>query len=141
GAAPLAADDALQTQLGHQPLDGTACHEDALAPQCAGDPADAIGAAGLGMDLFDQRLKLLVTQPTGRLRPLLARVVRRLRQSQHPAGEPDPEALVLEVLDHLVGLVRGRSSSAAKTRSRPSESRSPASAPLLLCGVASVPRA
>ncbi|KJK39428.1 hypothetical protein UK15_13310 [Streptomyces variegatus] len=38
--------------------------------------------------------ELLVTQAAGRLRPLLARVVRRLGHAQHPAGELDPEVLV-----------------------------------------------
>src|SRR5690606_31208875 len=115
GPAALTADDALQAQLTHQPFDRAAGHIDAPAPQRAGDPAGAIGAARLGMDLLDQGHELLVPQPAGRLRPLLAGVVSRLGPAGHPAYGPDPEAAVFQAVDHLVGLVRGRSSSWAKS--------------------------
>src|SRR5690606_28961458 len=115
GPAALTADDALQAQLTHQPFDRAAGHIDAPAPQRAGDPAGAIGAARLGMDLLDQGHELLVPQPAGRLRPLLAGVVSRLGPAEHPAHGPDPEAAVFQAVDHLVGLVRGRSSSWAKS--------------------------
>src|SRR5690606_34141216 len=46
---------------------------------------------------------------------LLAGVVSRLGPAEHPAYGPDPEAAVFQAVDHLVGLVRGRSSSWAKS--------------------------
>jgi hypothetical protein len=61
------------------------------------------------MDLLDQRHQLLVAEPTRRLRPLLAGEIRRRRQIQHPADGIDPETFVTQVVDHLLGLVRGRS--------------------------------
>ncbi|MDD1063173.1 hypothetical protein NMG29_34150 [Streptomyces cocklensis] len=108
-AAPPAADHALQTQLGHQPLDGAAGHLVALAPERAGDPAGPIRAARILVDLLDQRHELFVAQPAGRLRPLLAGEVRRWRQLKNPADGIDPEASVAQVVDHVLGLVRGRS--------------------------------
>ncbi|MDX3764039.1 GNAT family N-acetyltransferase [Streptomyces sp. AK02-04a] len=71
-AAPLPADDALDAQLPHQPLDCAPGHLDALAARGAGDPPGPIGGPGLGVDLLDQRQKLLVTESAGGLRPLLA---------------------------------------------------------------------
>ncbi|MEU3317741.1 hypothetical protein [Streptomyces sp. NPDC006785] len=66
------------------------------------------------MDLFDQRHELLVAELAGRLRPLLAGEVRRRGQLKHPAAGIDPETLLAQVVDHLLGLVRGRSISWAK---------------------------
>ncbi len=48
-----AADDALNLQLRHQPLDSAAGHIDALAPKRAGDPAGTLRAARLRVDLLD----------------------------------------------------------------------------------------
>jgi hypothetical protein len=66
------------------------------------------------VDLLDHRHKLFVAEPAGRLRPLLAGEVRRRRQVQHPADGIGPETVRTQVVDHLLGLVRGRSISWAK---------------------------
>ncbi|WP_432159725.1 hypothetical protein [Streptomyces sp. NRRL F-5630] len=71
------------------------------------------------MDLLDQRHELLVAEPAGRLRPLLAGEARRRRQFENPADGIDPETLLAQMVYHLLGLVRGRSISWAKTPTRP----------------------
>ncbi|CAG6398084.1 hypothetical protein SCOCK_630029 [Actinacidiphila cocklensis] len=93
GAAALSTDDALDAQLAHQLLDGASGHLMACADQRAGDPAGTIRAAGLLPHGRDQRDQLLVTHTAGRLRPLLAREVRRRRQLEHPADGIEPRDL------------------------------------------------
>nr|WP_248861359.1 hypothetical protein [Streptomyces halobius] len=106
GAAPLPADDASQTVLAHQPLDGAAGRNNAFAPQSAVYAPGSVSLTGGGVDAAEVLNEFFIAPPAGGFRALAAGVACRDRQVQFPAYELDPD-VVAEVADHRVGLVRG----------------------------------
>ena len=107
GASRLAADDALQTQLTHEPFHGATRNVDALPHQLAPDLAHAIDLEVLGKDACNLRPQHLVplspTRPPSGIAALGAvYVVRRRGDRQDLADRLDPIDVAMIVNEGII---------------------------------------
>jgi hypothetical protein len=115
----LAADDALQAEIGHQALDRAASNRDVLPVQLPPDLPHAVDLEVLDEDALDLRLQPQVPLcPCRQLRRIGAPgevvMVGRGGDRQHPADRLDPVDLTMIVDEGDHGFERRSSSASAK---------------------------